>query len=247
MTEPVYDAWVFGRARGGTLAHAVKRNRLAAETFTVSSLCGVRGGLTGLIATNTHFDPAADPTTGEVCAKCARRWTARQAPIIEGWTKRCDTCATDKPINQFHVDRRTTDNLSKTCLDCADAARAAVREAERLIEREADRQRVIAASTERHTRELEVLARFQDSSLLPTFTCTAGHTLAPDTTLVVCTFRFTTELPRVAWTCPCGTAVAEGIDWGAVYDAVRALDTIAATAAPEAVHVVASDLRKQTS
>lgn len=232
MTEPIFDAWVFGRARGGTLAHAVKRNRLGADSFTVSSLCVVRGGLAGLIATNTLFDPATDPVVGEICTKCARRWTARQAPIIEGWTKHCENCKTDKPINQFHVDRRTSDNLSKTCLDCADATRAAVREAERLIEREADRQRVIAASNERHERDLAILARFQDSSLLPTFTCTAGHVLTPDTVLVTCAFRFETELPRVAWTCPCGTAEAEAVDWGKIYDAIRALDTIASTTVP---------------
>lgn len=226
MTAMVFDQWVFGGGTG-TKRHAVKRTKGGLpNSHFVSALCGARGDSWGMLrATNDPFDPAAE---ADVCTTCARRWTARHAPQMPGWTKVCKSCDEDKSINQFHVDKRTRDNLSTRCLDCEEGAKRAVREAEAMLEREASRQRALGEAHEHHRARLAALTRWQAEPTLPTFTCGNGHVLTAVTGARMSELGWTRGVlwPVEQWECPCGLTDVPQEQWIAADDARRALDTL---------------------
>lgn len=225
MSELVFEQWVFGRTTG-VKQHAVKRDGpfehpLTGDptgAYTVSALCGARDAQGMLNASNDLFDPAAREN---VCDTCARRWTARHAPQMPGWTKACKSCKTEKPINQFHVDKRTTDQLSTRCLDCEEGAKKAVKVANYLLERAAYRQQQLAEEHEHHGRRLAALRCWQDEPSLPTFTCSAGHQLVPVTGVR----RTDDDLlwPIEQWECPCGLDQVTPAQTSNTYKAQQAL------------------------
>jgi hypothetical protein len=242
MSDMIFDQWVIGGPSNGRNRHAVMRRAAGLpNAYTCSSLCGARGGDGVVRGSNRLYDPTAitDP-----CVECARKWAALFAPQIDGWTKTCASCETDKPVSQFHTDARTKDGLTKTCLDCRTAAKQAVKAAERIAERAAQNDLRQARSTEIAQRRIEALRTFQCSPLTPTFACTAGHVLVPVMTTEFSDFSGI-DYDHVAWQCPCGTRVIrerdDPTDLGMVLDTVRALETISkAATAPTTIDLGAS-------
>lgn len=225
MSELIFGQWVFGHG-GSERRHAVMRMPVTGMrgAMTVRSLCGVRGGERGLAASNKLFDPAADNHT---CPTCARRWTARHAPEIPGWTKRCRSCENDKPINQFHVDKRTVDKMSTRCFDCEEAARAVVRAAEAAARAEADKQETLTRAHRRNEARFALLARWQAEPTLPTYICGSGHALIPVATKKVLSFHGAeTAWPAVLWECACGQGEVTSDQTHAAAKAIQALDTL---------------------
>jgi predicted nucleic acid-binding Zn ribbon protein len=224
----IFEQWVFGRT-SGSKQHAVKRSGLSEHpitgesnsAYTIHALCGARDAQGMLNASNDLFDPSA---RDNVCDTCVRRWTARYAPQMPGWTKECKACGTDKPINQFHVDKRTRDQLSTRCLECEEGAKRAVKQAEQLLERAAFRQRLLAEEHQRHTRRLAALVRWQNESTLPTFACSEGHPLNP----VTGARRSDDDLlwPIEQWECACDLVEVTPEQRDAAIKAALALDSL---------------------
>ena len=234
MSGMTFDQWVIGGPSNGRNRHAVMRRQGGLpNTYTCSSLCGARGGDGVVRGSNRPYDPTliTDP-----CVECARKWSALFAPQIPGLTKTCASCETDKPFSQFHADARTKDGLTKTCFDCRTAARQAVKAAEAIAERAAQNDLRQARSTEIAERRIEALRTFQCSPLTPTFTCAAGHVLAPVSVSEFSAFSGI-DYDHAAWECPCGTRVIrerdDPTDLSLVLDTVRALETITKAATTE--------------
>lgn len=224
MSDMIFDQWVIGGPSNGRMRHAVMRREAGLpNSYTCSSLCGARGGDGVVRGSNRLYDPTAitDP-----CAECARKWSALFAPQVPGLTKTCASCETDKPFSQFHADARTKDGLTKTCFDCRTSARAAVKEAERVLERAAQDDWRQAEATRLAHIYIEAMQTFQESPLTPTFKCGQDHTLVP-----VLASRFSShsgiDYDEATWECACGTRpVHQGRDDASlttILDAARAL------------------------
>lgn len=236
MGELIFGQWVFGNG-GSVRRHAVMRMPVAGmpRAMTVRSLCGV----SGLGASNKLFDPVSGSHT---CVTCARRWTARYAPAIPGWTKRCRCCDSDKPINQFHVDKRTADKMSTRCLDCEEAARAVVRTAERAAQVEADRQDAVTRAHRWRDARLAMLIRWQGEPSLPTYVCGAGHVLTPVAEMRRQSFHGDdTVWPVVEWRCGCGISEVTSDQTHAAAKAAQALDMLSQLRRGETVVAVTTD------
>lgn len=232
MSDLIFDEPVLASANHGRRRHAaIRRASSLPGTFTISTLCHTTGHVRG---TNTLFDPSevTDP-----CMDCVRTWNAKYAPQIDGWTKACVSCERDKPINQFHVDKRTRDGLSKTCFDCARAARAAVTAAEELIARASHVQRRKADAEERHVATASVINTYQESSLVSPFECTRGHLLEP--VRIEEAGLGDIVLAETALSCRCGTVslTKAGVDMRAVFRTVEAMALIEGTPVPAPVAV----------
>lgn len=238
MSDMLFDQWVIGGPSQGRMRHAVMRREGGLpNTYTCSSLCGARGGDGVVRSTNRLYSPSeiTDP-----CLTCARKWTAMFAPQIEGWTKACASCETEKPVSQFHTDARTKDGLTKTCFECREAAKAITREAERIAERAAQDDRRQAEASSRALRVSAAMQKFQDSPLTPTYRCAAAHVLAPSIVSEFSTFSGI-DYDEVAWACPCGTRTIrwrdDPTDLGMLLDTVQALEDLAAVAIPGSIEM----------
>lgn len=243
MSDMIFDQWVIGGPSNGRMRHAVMRREAGLpNAYTCSSLCGARGGDGVVRGSNRLYDPTAitDP-----CIECARKWAALFAPQIDGWTKTCASCETDKPVSQFHADARTKDGLTKTCFECRTAARQAVKAAEAIAERAAQNDWRQAEATRLAHIYIEAMQSFQDSPLTPTFQCGRGHTLAP-----VMTSRFSThsgiDFDEATWECKCGTRpVHQGRDdtsLTTILDTVRALKVIDAVTIPGSLDMTSASV-----
>lgn len=209
-TPPTLNTWLVGRVRGSDTLHAAMLIPLTegSRLVTLHTRCAASAGRGGHTSERIFTADLIDTADGhKVCADCLAEWEADQADQAgpDTPTKTCTSCRTPQPTLAFRRDRRTRDGRSTTCRRCRHATRDVIAESTQIVAAAAA---AIARERENAARTYDLIGRvgtWQSSPLLPTFTCSAGHTLTAGAGQRRTPMTGETVTIPV-WLCPCGRA-----------------------------------------